>query len=85
MELRYLLDVKGREIDFVVLKDRKPLFGVEVKSSNREISNSIKYFSARSKIPIFYQVHLESDDYFKPEYRCRVLPFAKFCSEVGLV
>jgi predicted AAA+ superfamily ATPase len=85
MELRYLKDVKEREIDFVVLKDRKPIFGVECKSSNRELSPAIKYFSSRSKIPIFYQVHFESDDYFNPDYRCRVLPFAAFCREAKLV
>lgn len=85
MELRYLKDVKDREIDFVVLKDRKPIFGVECKSANREISPAIKYFSSRSKIPIFYQVHFETDDYYNPDYKCRVLPFAAFCREVKLI
>jgi predicted AAA+ superfamily ATPase len=84
MELRYLKDVKGREIDFVILKDRKPMFGVECKTGDKEISNAIKYFSARSKIPLFYQVHFEKSDYFNPDFKCRVLPFTKFCKEIGL-
>jgi hypothetical protein len=29
MELRFLRDTDTREVDFVVLKDRKPLFAVE--------------------------------------------------------
>jgi predicted AAA+ superfamily ATPase len=32
MKLRFLCDTNRREIDFVVLKDDKPLFAVECKS-----------------------------------------------------
>lgn len=62
MELRFIRDVEGREIDFVVLQDSKPLFAVECKSGDRELSPSISYFALRSKIPIFYQVHLGTSD-----------------------
>ena len=56
LELRYLLDLDGREIDFVILRDRKPLFAVECKSGDvsassaceqsacdHRLENSIKY------------------------------------------
>jgi uncharacterized protein len=35
MELRYLRDTDKREVDFVVLRDRRPLFAVECKSGEK--------------------------------------------------
>lgn len=84
MELRYLRDSDGREIDFVVLKENKPIFAVEVKVGDREISPSLKYFRERTKIPHFYQVHLQKKSYGEPT-QGRVLPFIEFSKEVGLV
>ncbi len=37
MDLRFLRDTDGREVDFVVLEDRKPLFAVEVKTGTRDV------------------------------------------------
>jgi predicted AAA+ superfamily ATPase len=84
MELRYLRDTDGREIDFVVLKDKKPIFAVECKSGEKELSKHIEYFRLRTKIPAFYQVHMQARDY-GAESRGRVLPFTTFCREIGLV
>ncbi len=82
MELRYLRDTDGREIDFVVLKDKQPLFAVECKSGERSLSNHIAYFRERTKIPFFYQVHIGSRDYGSPKTG-RVLPFITFYSELS--
>jgi hypothetical protein len=84
MELRYLRDTDGREIDFVVLKNRKPLFAVECKSGDRELSRHIKYFQERTPIKLFYQVHRGSRSYGTPTSGM-VLPFTEFCKELGLV
>lgn len=84
MEIRYLRDTDGREIDFVVLKNKKPLFAVECKTGDRALSKHIEYFRARTNIPAFYQVHLKQKD-FGSEKSGRVLPFATFCNAVGLV
>lgn len=85
MELRFLRDTNtGHEIDFVVIKDKKPLFAVECKSNDRSLSKNISYFKERFKIPKYYQVHLGSKDYGTPEHG-RVVPFWKFCLEAGLV
>ncbi len=83
MELRYLRDTDGREVDFVVLKDSRPLFAVECKLAARNIEKSIPYFAARTAIPRFYQVHLGEADYENGPIR--VLPFHTFCREVELV
>lgn len=84
MELRYLRDTDLREIDFIVLKDKKPLFAVECKSGDRSLSPHIKYFKERTNIPAFYQVHLKDKDYGHPK-EGRIIPFLKFCKELELV
>ncbi len=81
MQLRYLRDTDGREIDFVVLKNKKPLFAVECKSGDRVLSKHIHYFKERTQIPEFYQVHMKEKDYGAPKTG-RVVPFTVFCKEV---
>ena len=80
MELRFLRDTDKREIDFVVIQNKKPLFAVECKTGEKAISPHIKYFSERTNIPAFYQVHLGTKDYGAASTG-RVLPFIKFCTE----
>lgn len=84
MEVRFIRDFDKREIDFVVLKDSKPIFAVECKSGDGQLSRHIKYFSKRLDIPVFYQVHLGNKDFENMEYRARVLPFIKFSQELRL-
>lgn len=82
MELRYLRDTDLREIDFVVLKNKKPLFAIECKTGEKQLSPHIKYFQERTTIPKFFQVHLGSAD-FGHEKTGRVLPFIKFYQELN--
>jgi len=85
MELRYIRDTQGREVDFVVLKDQKALFAVECKSGERSLSPSLAYFQERLSLPAVYQVHLGQRDYGNERRGGRVLPFAAFCRAIGLV
>jgi predicted AAA+ superfamily ATPase len=78
MELRYLRDTALREIDFVVLKEKKPLFAVECKTGDRTLSRHIPYFVERLNIPEYFQVHQGTKDFGSPKYG-RVLPFTTFC------
>jgi predicted AAA+ superfamily ATPase len=82
MELRFLRDTDKREVDFVVLKDRKPLFAVECKSGERSVNPAIHYFAARTAIPRFYQVHL-GDRHFETG-AVTMLPFRTLCRELSL-
>ncbi|MCC5816156.1 MAG: ATP-binding protein [Leptospira sp.] len=84
MELCYLRDTDGREIDFVVLQNKKPIFAVECKSGDKDISKHIGYFRDRTAIPAFYQVHNGSASWGTPEQGC-VLPFREFCKMIPLV
>jgi len=84
MEVRYLRDTDGREIDFVVLKNKKPLFAVECKTGDKNLSPHIKYFKQRTPISEFYQVHMKNKDYGAASSG-RVLPFITFCKLKCLV
>ena len=78
VELRFLRDTDKREIDFVVLKKNKPLFAVECKTGEKNLSPHINYFKARTNIPKFYQVHLGSK-HIELDKKTMILPFWEFC------
>ena len=82
MELRFLRDTDKREIDFVILRNRKPVFAVECKSGERAVSPAIRYFAERTPIPRFYQVHLGERHYATGT--TTVLPFSRFCRDLEL-
>ena len=84
MELRFIRDSVGREVDFVVLKNRKPVFAVECKLGERGLSSQIAYFAERTAIPKFYQVHLGTADVEFAAHRARVMPFARFVEVLGV-
>ena len=79
MELRYMRDVDGKEIDFLVLRARKPLFAVECKSGASRIAKHALYFKARYRIPKVYQVHTGEADFGNETDAGRVLPLRRLC------
>lgn len=83
MELRFLRDTDKREIDFVVLKDKKPLFAVECKTGESSVSPHLFYFRDRTSIPHFYQVHM-GEKSRRVDDRISVMPFEEFCRELKL-
>lgn len=83
MELRYMRDVDGREIDFVVLQEKKPLFAVECKTGDKALSPSISYFQKRTNIPLFFQVHLKEKDFGSARKGGRVLPMKTFLQQIS--
>ena len=82
MDLRFMRDTDKREIDFVVLKEGRPMFAVECKSGEKNINPSLFYFMKRTSIPRFYQVHEGNRDYEKNGVR--VLPVHILCKELCL-
>ena len=82
MELRFIRDTDKREVDFVVLKDKKPIFAVEAKTGEKSLNPAIPYFNERTDIPKFYQVHLGEKDVLKDGFR--ILPFTTFCKELEM-
>ena len=47
MERRYFRDIDGREVDFVVTDNRKPILFVEAKLADHDITRGMKYLKER--------------------------------------
>ena len=71
VELRYLRDRVGREVDFLLTLDGKPWVAVEAKVSDTQIDPALRYFRDRLKIPFVYQVVLNgARDFVEDGIRC---------------
>jgi predicted AAA+ superfamily ATPase len=84
-ELRYLRDKRKREVDFLVVRDNKPWFLVEVKLSDTGLSPTLSYFQAQTKARHAFQVVVnlayEPADCFKVEHPL-VVPARTFLSQL---
>ncbi len=77
VHLHYLREARGREVDFLVVHDRKPWFAVEAKLTDERIDSSLEYFRKRLEIPWTYQVVLDGQrDFVHEGIRC--LPAHRF-------
>ena len=81
-QLMYLRDINKREVDFLVTKDKRPLFAVECKLHQSTLSPHLNYFRQRLKIPRCFQVHLSRHDFGDEAVKGRCLSFRSFCLEV---
>lgn len=82
MELRYLRDTDGREVDFVVVRKGKPLFAVECKVSDNHSDAAVQYFANRVRVPRYFMTHLGKKHFQRNSVT--VLPFTELCRELGL-
>ncbi len=84
-ELRYLRDKEKREADFLVIRDRKPWFLVEVKKSDERLDPVLGYFQRQLKAAHAFQVVLEAAyveaDCFK-RHEPTVVPARTFLSQL---
>jgi uncharacterized protein len=82
LDLRYFRDVDGHEVDFIILKNRKPELAIEVKSSEQPLDPNLKYFLERQKVTQAFQLHLKGDADYKVESingcKIRIMPLYKF-------
>lgn len=85
-QLNYLRDRNQREVDFVVVRDGKPWFLIEVKNSEKTISPFLKFFQEQIKAPLAFQVVIETDyvdvDCFSSQNRPMVVPAKTFLSQL---
>ena len=83
----YFLRTKDkREVDFLVSKDRKPWFMVEVKSSDdRRLNQNLKYFHERigtkHAFQLMFDMDFENSDSFEFDYPVRI-PAKTFLSQL---
>jgi hypothetical protein len=84
-ELRYLRDKLKREVDFLVVRDRKPWFLVEVKLSDPKLSPSLAHFAEQTKAAHAFQVVInlpyEAADCFATR-KPTVVPAKTFLSQL---
>ena len=60
-ELRYLRDKQQREVDFVVIRDQKPWFLVEVKHTNDRLSPALGYYQKQLQAPHAFQLVIDRE------------------------
>ena len=81
-EVMYIRDTAKREVDFVLVKDGKPLALFEAKEGEREIAPAIRHFGLMLNLPC-YQIVRDLD---RPEAfpnNCFLLPAASFLMLAG--
>lgn len=85
-DLHYLRDRNKREVDFLVVRDRKPWLLVEVKNSSDRIGPSLALFQQQTGAPYAFQVVLESEfvdaDCFASPGPPRIVPARTFLSQL---
>jgi predicted AAA+ superfamily ATPase len=85
-QLGYLRDTFKREVDFVVIRDNKPWFLAEVKSTDNTLSPTLTYYQEQLKIPFAFQVVLNADyidkDCFTVKDKPLVVPAKTFLSQL---
>ena len=85
-ELGYLRDKEKREVDFIVAREGKPWFLVEVKYREDSISDTLKYYKRQTKAPFAFQVVVDMDfiktDCFSVQDRSLVVPAKTFLSQL---
>jgi uncharacterized protein len=81
-ELMYIRDKEKREVDFVLIKDNRPLALFEAKESNEAISPSGKFFARRLGVP-FYQISLHHGRAEAFPENCFKIPAVNFLMLTG--
>jgi len=80
MEVRYFRDIDGREVDFVVIEDSKPLKFVECKWGDAEISRGLNYLKARFPEVESWQISATGKKDYVSRNHIRVCPSQDFLS-----
>lgn len=78
IDLRYFRDTDGREVDFIVTENGKPLMAIECKWADEEISKNLSYFKV--KFPSCEAIQVTAaggKDYVSPD-GIAVMPANKF-------
>ncbi len=82
VNLAYIRDSAGREVDFLVTAGKRPWFAVEAKAGGTAIDRSLHHFKKKLGIPQVFQVVLDTDRDFERS-GVRFLPARLFLN--GLV
>ncbi len=78
VELRYFRDVDGREVDFVVLENRRPIRLVECKWSDGPVDRSLRYLAVRFPEAEAWQLSATGSKESRTPEGIRLSPAARF-------
>jgi hypothetical protein len=85
-QLAYLRDKQQREVDFVVVRDGKPWFLVEVKRQDETMGRALRHYQEQIKAPFAFHVTVDSDyvdaDCFARPRGPMVVPARTFLSQL---
>ncbi|MFH1314428.1 MAG: AAA family ATPase [Candidatus Eisenbacteria bacterium] len=85
-EVGYLRDKEKHEVDFIVVRDGKPWFLVEVKHHDESLSRNLKYYQDQLSAPFAFQVVIDSEyvdaDCFAKPRGPVVVPARTFLSQL---
>jgi predicted AAA+ superfamily ATPase len=79
-ELRYIRTKDKHEVDFCVLRDRKPLWLIECKSNETDISPALLHMSKRFPRAHAFQLTTQDVDRMSPGTSIRLMNAEKFLS-----
>lgn len=85
-QLGYLRDKNKREVDFIVVRDKKPWILIEAKKSDDHLSPSLAYFQQQTGAPYAFQVVMDAEyidaDCFASPGTPRIVPAETFLSQL---
>ncbi len=78
LELRYFRDIDGREVDFVIMEDQKPIQMIECKWSDTEINHGLVYLKTRFPNVEAWQISAAGKKDYISKDNIRICPAAVF-------
>ena len=81
-ELMYIRDKEKREVDFVLIKDNRPVALFEAKERDEAVSPSGKFFAGKLGVP-FYQISPRHERAEAFPGNCFKIPAADFLMLTG--
>jgi predicted AAA+ superfamily ATPase len=82
--LHYLRTKDGKELDFLVVIDEKPILAIEIKTSDAEPSRNFEFFRQYLNIPHCYQLVLNLKREFDTPTSIKIRSLVKFLAELDL-
>ncbi len=81
VELRYFRDVDKREVDFVLVEDGNPIHFIEVKQSDRRVTQPLRYLKKRFPEVNSSQIYLGAGPDVITREGIRICPAHKFLAQ----
>ncbi|MBI5299108.1 MAG: ATP-binding protein [Deltaproteobacteria bacterium] len=82
IELRYFRDIDGREVDFVIVENKKPVLAIECKYDDVSLHRGLIYFKERFPKCSCWQISAVGNKDYVNDLGIRVCPAIKFLPDL---